>query len=418
MMNQGSDKKPQQSDDDLENATATEAESQVGALGKLSAQVRRALNKWQESLINFDGKNRLLYFNPARNSKAYITFFESKPNETPKFDLGLIERWLEKQEIKASELHIYEYIQYESLLKVVKDNSELSPAQRQRELERSSWSRLLNSYRRIYEKQKHNLDERNIDTCFLAVDLLSWNRPDAGPTPRAPLVLIPLSLKPLGRGKTDFVLSITGEAQINDVLTTYLKKQFDIAVEEPAIDMGHERLRSHFNDIRARLPEGKIESSWTITNFSFLQMPMVRDLERIESQVEEGAELSNLVLALAGEESGGDINPPLEECDIWAVMEDSPESEFLVFPADQSQHRAIAAVAKGQTLVIQGPPGTGKSQTIANCIAELTARGRRVLFVAEKRAAIDAVVTRLREKGLDSLVLDLHGEPARKTIAS
>ena len=66
---------------------------------------------------------------------------------------------------------------------------------------------------------------------------------------------------------------------------------------------------------------------------------------------------------------------------------DSPSEEFLVLDADSSQHAAINRVLGGESLVIQGPPGTGKSQTIANLITALIARGKRVLFVAEKRAA-------------------------------
>ena len=81
-------------------------------------------------------------------------------------------------------------------------------------------------------------------------------------------------------------------------------------------------------------------------------------------------------------------------------MLDSPEDDFSVLDADSSQRSAIDAVLAGRSLVIHGPPGTGKSQTIANLIATLVARGRKVLFVAEKRAAIDAVLSRLKGVGL------------------
>jgi very-short-patch-repair endonuclease len=82
-----------------------------------------------------------------------------------------------------------------------------------------------------------------------------------------------------------------------------------------------------------------------------------------------------------------------------------------VLDADSTQHRAIVLVGKGQNGVVQGPPGTGKSQTISNLIAQSVAEGRRVLFVAEKRAALDAVIKRLThpDVGLGHLVLDLHG---------
>lgn len=69
--------------------------------------------------------------------------------------------------------------------------------------------------------------------------------------------------------------------------------------------------------------------------------------------------------------------------------------------------------------MIKGPPGTGKSQTIANLITTLVARGRRVLFVAEKRAAIAAVLDRLTRRGLADLVMDVHdGTSARRRIAA
>ncbi len=77
--------------------------------------------------------------------------------------------------------------------------------------------------------------------------------------------------------------------------------------------------------------------------------------------------------------------------------------------ADSSQNYAINAVLAGRNLIIKGPPGTGKSQTISNLVSTLVARGKRVLFVAEKRAAIDAVLRRLNDVGLGDLVLDLHG---------
>ncbi|MEM7518495.1 MAG: AAA domain-containing protein, partial [Planctomycetota bacterium] len=70
----------------------------------------------------------------------------------------------------------------------------------------------------------------------------------------------------------------------------------------------------------------------------------------------------------------------------------------------------------GATLrgIIQGPPGTGKSQTITNLIADFVARGKRVLFVCEKRAAIDVVYARLKQVGLDDLCCLIHDSQADK----
>ena len=106
------------------------------------------------------------------------------------------------------------------------------------------------------------------------------------------------------------------------------------------------------------------------------------------------------------------------ELDRSRVDLDDPERDVLVLDADSSQQEAIEAVRSGSHLVVHGPPGTGKSQTIANLIATLAADGKRVLFVAEKRAAIDAVVGRLDRVGLSDLVLDLHsGAHGRRRVA-
>jgi very-short-patch-repair endonuclease len=72
------------------------------------------------------------------------------------------------------------------------------------------------------------------------------------------------------------------------------------------------------------------------------------------------------------------------------------------------------AAADGHDFVLEGPPGTGKSQTITNIIAHCLAVGKRVLFVAEKRAALDVVHRRLREDGLEPFCLELHSNKTGK----
>lgn len=80
----------------------------------------------------------------------------------------------------------------------------------------------------------------------------------------------------------------------------------------------------------------------------------------------------------------------------------------LPIPADASQARAVAMASRGQTFVLQGPPGTGKSQTITNMLAHALQQGQRVLFVAQKKEALDVVKERLDQVGLGGFSLDLH----------
>jgi len=83
-------------------------------------------------------------------------------------------------------------------------------------------------------------------------------------------------------------------------------------------------------------------------------------------------------------------------------------AQRIVLPADDAQARAMQRAVRGDSFIIQGPPGTGKSQTITNVIAALVAEGKRVLFVCEKRAAIDVVAQRLRQVGLGELTATIH----------
>ncbi|MCI0630944.1 MAG: AAA domain-containing protein [Phycisphaerales bacterium] len=86
--------------------------------------------------------------------------------------------------------------------------------------------------------------------------------------------------------------------------------------------------------------------------------------------------------------------------------------ERLIAAADPCQSRTVAKARRARGLVIYGPPGTGKSQTITNIIGDHLARGERVLFVCEKRTALDVVSNRLEHVGLGGLCALVH-DPQR-----
>jgi ATP-dependent exoDNAse (exonuclease V) alpha subunit len=135
-------------------------------------------------------------------------------------------------------------------------------------------------------------------------------------------------------------------------------------------------------------------------------MAMVKDL----NDNLDALAAHDLIAAIAGDSAARQaIGSAGEGADPKQLDQVAPDNEFLVLDADSSQQVAVSSALAGRNGVIIGPPGTGKSQTIANLIAELAARGRRVLFVAEKRAALDVVLNRLQNRGLRHLALDLHG---------
>ncbi|MFC3417785.1 AAA domain-containing protein [Algoriphagus hitonicola] len=110
----------------------------------------------------------------------------------------------------------------------------------------------------------------------------------------------------------------------------------------------------------------------------------------------------------------GHAEPSLEELFRKLFISEKNETQireenlFPVFPLDASQESALIKVRQGKSLVIQGPPGTGKSQLIANLVSDYIARGKKVLVVSQKRAALDVVFERLEIAGFGSFLGLVH----------
>ena len=142
--------------------------------------------------------------------------------------------------------------------------------------------------------------------------------------------------------------------------------------------------------------------SLTLGNFNYRKMTLVRDYAKlIETDMASGA--FDTVFSLSPKPPEEAQPPPLELGD-----------QHLIIACDATQASAVARARTGASYIIQGPPGTGKSQTITNLIADYVARGKRVLFVCEKRAAIDVVFHRLRQQGLDELCCLIHDSQTDK----
>jgi hypothetical protein len=124
-------------------------------------------------------------------------------------------------------------------------------------------------------------------------------------------------------------------------------------------------------------------------------MAMYHDLDTKQTGFPQSEIVHSL---LAGSDSAGS-SPFADEYNV-----DEPDIErkvpWLVMDADSSQFSALADIGDGKNLAVEGPPGTGKSQTIVNAIAGALGSGKRVLFVAEKLAALNVVKSRLEAIGL------------------
>lgn len=84
------------------------------------------------------------------------------------------------------------------------------------------------------------------------------------------------------------------------------------------------------------------------------------------------------------------------------------EDMLTPFSIDESQEEIMLAVKSGRSVVVQGPPGSGKSQLICNLIADFASKGKRVLLVCQKRAALDVVYQRLATTGMKDFTGLIH----------
>ena len=343
--------------------------------------VRRAARQWKNQLVDVSGRNRLLNYRDLKVGTMDLT---------PGNDLG-ITPWGLDSLLSGNTV---------MLSCLVHDDESLIDARR----------RLGAIYRRTQE----HLDEKGINTLFAASGLATWTV-ESGTHPNAPVILIPVTASPLDAARWDFEIELGGDPHLNPVLAHVFRTELGIDVsdvDETLADRppsSFSELTNMFTQLAAQWTQVRgirVEPRVVLGNFLYTNMPMVADLD---NNVEAFAE-SDLVASIAGVEEARQaladriVDPDLNKPDL-----DPPESEFLVLDADASQHRAINRVLGGASEVIWGPPGTGKSQTIANLIACLAAMGRRVLFVAEKRAAIDVVFDRLEKSGLAGLMMDVHG---------
>ncbi len=290
----------------------------------------------------------------------------------------------------------------------------------------ANWDKTLKSLRSTYKKARLDSEEHGVETLFLAAGMFHWSSNESNKTPAAPVFLFPLSMEPKGPLKGDFSLKAdTSERVVNPSLIYYMKTTFgadaaNVLSQIESADVGgagdvNRVVHELVDSLKELLPDPSMSDKCVVGRFKYMNLPMVKDLE-----VSAEALLSNdLVAAFAGlKDAELRLRQQRSSFTIASVDQRKSKEDPLVLSADGSQQTAINKVREGESLVIQGPPGTGKSQTIANLVAALTYDGKTVLFVAEKRAAIDAVTKRLIEVGLGNLFFDLHRKGANKAVVA
>ncbi len=265
--------------------------------------------------------------------------------------------------------------------------------------------------RALAAKAKTVTEETGANNLYLAFGTLRWEFNDR--QLQSPLVLVPVNLESVSRGQSfRLVLDEAGASTPNYCLLEKLKVSFGIEVPglaNPATDAAGIDLGAAFDAVRQAMVDAKrpfiVEDTVHLGILQFAKFRLWKDLDDNWEELSTNSLVTHLIHS--PNEAFIDAVPAPVDVDLDALSAQVPVS------ADSSQLEAVVEAVEGRTFVLEGPPGTGKSQTITNLLARSLASGKRVLFVAEKRAALEVVKDRLDAVGLGSFSLDLHDKGAR-----
>ena len=266
-----------------------------------------------------------------------------------------------------------------------------------------------NGLKGLKQKSLTLAEETGNANLYLSLGELTYAK--AGKTNKAPLFLVPVKLERSSK-MAPFKIKCDNEGEIipNYCLSEWLKKEYGLTLatlNELPEDSREIDILQMFTAISRELVEARTEMKVSQTAYLFIANFSTFNMWKDMGERWEKFMVSPVFTHIATS-SGRAFLDPNGDSDISTLKTDETEN-ILPIPADGSQLQAVVAATSGRSFVLQGPPGTGKSQTITNLIAANLMAGKKVLFVAEKQAALDVVKVRLEDIGLSKFVLDMHG---------
>ncbi|MGV3765032.1 MAG: DUF3320 domain-containing protein [Chitinophagaceae bacterium] len=280
-----------------------------------------------------------------------------------------------------------------------------------------SESELFHALTNVYRSSRLAIEENGANTLYIGLGMLRWYETNASERPRyAPILLVPVEIIRKTAQKGFIVRGREEETLMNITLLEMLRQDFGITIgglenlprDEKGVDV-----KRVFNVIRQAImsiSKWDVEEQAVLGTFSFSKFILWNDIHHNADKL-----CANKIVASL-------MSGKLE----WQEPDDTgdhhiqdnalhPAEIALPISTDSSQLTAVVNAAKEKSFVLHGPPGTGKSQTITNIIANALHAGKRVLFVAAKKAALDVVESRLEAIGIGPFCLELHSNKAKKT---
>lgn len=371
---------------------------------------RQAL--WERKLLDFSLRNNLLNTRLGKRAIQFMSFgVDHLEDLLQSGDNYTILSWPEERKLLTAEDGIY--------------HSALQAAPLQQQFEDNIKNHKLSTYlsakelkpvlTNLYRGARVALEENGANSLFIAIGMLKWYVTEKSDQPRyAPILLLPVNIVRNGGG---YIVRLRDEETIlNVTLVEFLRQQFKLQVptfnplpkDESGVDVP--LIFSAIRKAVAQHPRWEVLDESVLGLFSFNKFVMWNDIHSNAVKLQQSPIVQSLVerrLVLSDVEDHVDV----QHFDHTA----KPSDVATPIAVDSSQLEAVIESGKAKSFILYGPPGTGKSQTITNMIANALYHGKRVLFVAEKMAALSVVQKRLSRIGLDPFCLELHSNKVTKT---
>ena len=271
----------------------------------------------------------------------------------------------------------------------------------------------------LIKQSNSAMDETGAPTLYLCMGILTYNRKKGHTKGHAPFMVLPIKITKDKLGPYYTISYDYDDVMINQTFFEYYKQ------EHPGVDFSelyqanaHDRYMDIVHTFKVNNAEDiqLDESSFFIANLTFAHYIMWQDVRKRKEELKKNKVIQSIL------ENRNVIGENIDELD--APIDELEKYHSFAAPLyyDSSQLKAILKCGEGKSFILDGPPGTGKSQTIVNMIVNAFYHGKTVLFVAEKKAALDVVADRLRKLGdpnsgnnLGRFCLELHSNKASKT---
>ncbi|MBP5507232.1 MAG: DUF4011 domain-containing protein [Prevotella sp.] len=368
---------------------------------------------WERKLLDFSLRNNLLNIRIGKSVVPFVSFnintLEDKLQEGTDFKILPLPL---KERLHPDNDGIYHSDAFRDKL----ENIVLEGVKNEQVYSYLNEEELRTALKGLFRSSRTALEENGANTLYFVFGMLKWYETDVSVKPRyAPLILEPVDI--IRKSGNNYVLRLReDEITFNTTLVEMMRQQYEVNIsgvnplptDESGIDVS-----KVFAIVRNAI---KDQTKWDVIEenllglFSFSKFVMWNDIHNNAEKLRESPIIESLLQnRLVGVEPA--TNTDVRQFDTTM----SPNSFAIPVDVDSSQLEAVIESGEGRSFILYGPPGTGKSQTITNMIANALFHGRRVLFVAEKMAALEVVQKRLAKIGLDPFCIEMHSNKMNKS---